>query len=296
MSRSINPVPQYLDNSGNIVVSGEMFYFKSQTNTLIELFADTLHNIKIANPVELDAAGRLPNVDFDGSVKQVLKGTVVIAGVLTPNTQIWERDPVGAENVTGDFALFDNLIIYNLNDIVEATDGKFYISLSGANQGNDPVTPSPSKWSEIRFVGVYNASESYSIGDVVQETDGLMWRSLIDLNLGNTPVTDDGTKWMPVVNDPWILKSANFTIVPNVRYMIDASGGSVDAALPASVAVGDKIIVHNESISTNLVRLTNTALTIKGPTGTVTSSDNLELDAGDTADLAAKTTLIMEVV
>ena len=295
MARSINPVPQYFDNAGKVLI-GLMRYSKSQTNSLLELFADPLHNTKIANPVPLDAAGRLPNVDFDGSAKQQLFSAVEVNGVLKEDKLIWERDPVSAENVTGDFALYDNLITYNLNDIVEGTDGKFYISLSAANQGNDPVTPSPTRWSEIRFIGVYNASESYSTGDVVQEADGLMWRSLIDTNLGNTPSSDDGTKWVPVVINPWIPKSAAFDVLANKKYQIDASAGAVDAPLKTAYAVGDDIQVHNESISTNTVRLTNTALTIKGPGGTITSSDNLVLEPGDTFHAAAKTTTILEVV
>ena len=288
MSRSINPVPQYFDNSGNIIGNGLMFFFKSGTNAALDTFADSELTIKNTHPVVLDGAGRLPPVFFDGSSKQVLKDS--------DGVQIFERDPVGADNVTGSFSLYSSVTLYDVNDIVEGSDGKFYISLVNSNQGSDPVTPSPTKWSEIRFIGVYNASETYAIGDVVQEATGLMFRSIINDNLANTPGTDDGTKWLPVANNPWNNKSSAFAVLANKRYQIDASGGAVDASLATAYVVGDQITVHNESISTNLVRLTNTALTIKAPLGTITSSDNLVLEAGDTVQMVAKTTLILEVV
>ena len=70
----------------------------------------------------------------------------------------------------------------------------------------------------------------------------------------------------------------------------------MDAALESSYTAGDTIIVHNESISTNQVRLTNSSLTIRGPSGTITTSDNLVLSPGDTAHIAMKTTTEGEFV
>ena len=229
MTRLSNPTPQFLDNSGNVVVSGKLFFFKSQTSSELDTFADNILSIKNTNPVLLDASGRLPNVFFDGSAKIVLTGTVDIGGVPTPDTQIWERDPVGAENVTGDFALYDNLIIYDVNDIVEGSDGKFYISISAANQGNDPVTPSPTKWSEIRFIGVYNASQTYLIGDVVQEANGTLWRSLTNPNTGNTPSTDGGTNWVPAINGSDIAEIT--TLETRTTTVIGHTGGGTLTAL-----------------------------------------------------------------
>jgi len=229
MTRSINPVPQYFDNSGNIVVSGKMFFFKSETNSKLDTFSDNLNKNKNTNPVLLDSSGRMPPVFFDGSAKQILKGSVLISGVLTADQQIWERDPVGAENVTGDFALYDNLIIYAVNDIVEGSDGKFYISISAANQGNDPVTPSPTKWSEIRFIGVYNASNTYIIGDVVQEANGSLWASKTNPNIGNTPSTDSGINWIPAITGAKIAEVT--TIETRTTTVIPQTGGGTLTAL-----------------------------------------------------------------
>ena len=220
-TRSVNPVPQYVDNSGNIVVSGLMYYFEAGTNIPLTTYADELKAISNAHPVPLDEAGRLPNVWFEGSAKQVLKATIL--GV--PDTQIWERDPVGAANVTGVFSLYNILISYSVNDIVAGSDGLFYISLANANQGNDPVTPSPTKWSEFRLRHIYNASETYVIGDTIQDSTGDLWKSLTNPNTGNTPSTDSGTNWIPAVN------GSKITAITEISTVIPHTGGGVLTAL-----------------------------------------------------------------
>ena len=209
-NRSVNPVPQPQDSAGDTLVDAKMFYFESGTNVPLTTFADSLLTIANSHPVLLDAAGRLPNVFFEGSAKQRLTATILgVADAL-----VWERDPVGSEASTGEFALWNPLIIYDIPDIAKGSDAAFYISIANANQGNDPTTPSPTKWSEIRFIGVYNASESYSIGDVIQETTGLLWKSVVNSNVGNTPNTDSGTNWLPAVDAVSILTDTN-TVIPH---------------------------------------------------------------------------------
>ncbi len=217
MSRYISPVPRYFANDGSILAYGKLHFKKSGTNSDLDTFSDNLlsPSLKNTNPVILTASGRAPNIFYDGSAKVILKDV--------NDVQIWERDPVGADNITGDFSTYDNLIIYSINDITEASDGLFYISLVNDNQGNDPITPSPTKWSQIRFIGVYNSSESYVIGDVVQESDGTMWRSLTNPNLANTPSTDNGTNWKPAISSANVLVDTN-TVIPH-------TGGGLLSAL-----------------------------------------------------------------
>ncbi len=304
MARYENPVEQYLDGAGNPLVNGKLFFFKSGTNSQLATFKDEIESIPNAQPVELDAAGRVPNIFFSGSAKVVLVADDLSTG--ETGKQIFERDPVGGEKELGDFTLWDAQVIYDVNDIVEGSNGKFYISLVNANQADNPVTPSPTKWSEIRFLGIYNVNISYAIGDVTQTTDGNLWKSLKAVNLNNDPSTDSGTNWIPAIDGDkipqiialttWINQAANFTIVVGESYQVDGSSGTVDAAMPAALAVGDVITVHNESISTNKVQLTNPSFSIKGIAGTAAAGTDLELEPGDTVKLVAKTTLILEVV
>jgi len=281
MARFVSPITDMKPN-------GSLRFFKSRTNSILVTYKDELETPGLENPVIVPVLpnGNVQNVFFSGSAKVVYLDEF--------DVQYAERDPVGGDRELGDFTLWDAAVTYDINDIVETTTGKFYQSLSNGNVGNDPTLIATS-WKEIRFIGVYNVNVTYAIGDVVQTTDGNLWKAIVS-TVGNDPSTDAGTNWLPAIDDQWINKSAAFNIVAGKSYQIDGSAGSVDAVLATSYLVGDVIIVHNESISTNLVRLTNSALTIKGPGGIITSSDNLVLDPGDTAHLVAKTTTILEAV
>jgi len=266
---------------------GSIFFFKSGTNSPSITFSDELENIQNPAQIDVDANGNLPNIFIVGSVK--------VKYLDEFGQQYAERDPVGGDRQLGDFTLWDAQVSYSLNDIVERTN-KFYQSLTNGNQSNDPAL-NADEWKEIRFIDVYNINVTYGIGDVTQTTDGNLWKSIIAINLNNDPSTDDGSNWKPAVKEkPWVNKSSGFTVDVNERYTIDGSSGAVDAALPTILVIGDEIVVHNDSTSTNTVRLTNTALTINGVGATVTSSDNLVLANGDTVHLVAITTLIMEAV
>lgn len=285
MARYTNPTPQYLDNNGDPVPSGKLYFYKSGTISPLTTYKDENESIANTNPVLLDEAGRTGNIFFQGSAKVIL--------TTNDDVQIWERDPVGGEKELGDFSKWDTLVSYDLNDIVEGSDGEFYKSLSNANQGNDPTT-SPEEWENIRFIGVWNTNITYSSGDVVQTSTGNLWKSLISQD-GNDPELDDGTNWTVAINEQWVNKSSAFTVFAGIKYQIDGSISSVDAPLKTSYSIGDEIVVGNESISTNTVRLTNSALTIKGAGDTLSPGDNLVLEPGDTVTLVAKTSTILEV-
>jgi len=91
-------------------------------------------------------------------------------------------------------------------------------------------------------------------------------------------------------------KTANFNIIAGQSYLVDGSGGTVDGGLPATIVTKQEFIIHNESISTNLVRVLNPNFTIKGATGVLLAGDNLILEIGDTVHLVAKSSSILEVV
>lgn len=186
MARNINPVPQFLDANGDPFSGGKMFYFESGTSTDLVTYSDEAETIPNTQPVILDSEGRLPNVFFSGTAKQVLFDF--------NDVQIWERDPVGSTVISGNFADWNTNIVYDIDDIVTGSDGKFYISLQNNNQGNDPTT-SAVFWAEIRHIEVYNVNVSYNAGVIVQTTDGSLWKSLVGSNLNNNPLTDDGTNW-----------------------------------------------------------------------------------------------------
>lgn len=192
MSRFTNPVPQYFDSNGDPLCFGKLYYYESGTNILKNTFADSLLTIANTNPVELDAAGRVPNIFYSGSARVVLKDC--------NNEQIWDKDPVGGEVEFADFGEWSESIIYSSNDLVEYNN-LFYRSLTNDNQGNIPsvTASSNANWVQVTFLGVYNSTISYSIGDIVKTIDGKVWGSVTAVNLGNNPAVDDGTNWTPAI-------------------------------------------------------------------------------------------------
>lgn len=193
MARLSSPFYQFFDLNGQPLSFGKMYFFESASNTLfLDTFSDPNLNNKNTNPIILDGEGRLGSVFLDGVYNVLLKNK---DGVL-----IEQFDPVGGD--VGSRTAFSDWasgIIYGIPAIVVGSDGKFYLSLSVNNLGNDPTT-SPEFWEEIRFLGVYNQFIDYPIGTVTQTTDGNVWKSLISPNLNNDPSTDDGTNWDPAIN------------------------------------------------------------------------------------------------
>ncbi len=279
-------MPRFISPITDIKANGSVSFFDSNTNAPKITYKDELETIQNLLTIPVDANGNLPNIFFSGSASVIYLDEF--------GQQYAARNPVGEEIGLGNFTSWSNVVTYDAYDIVRGSDNHFYLSLSSSNQNNDPTT-SPADWEQIRFIGVWNTNITYAIGDVVQTTDGNLWKALTATS-GNDPSVDEGDNWIAATTNAWINKTAPFSIIANKRYQIDASGGAVDAALDTSYIAGDAIIVHNESISTSTVRLINTALTIRGPNGDITSSDNLVLEPGDTAQIAMKTTTIGELV
>ena len=138
-----------------------------------------------AHPVILTAAGRQPNIFFQGVAKAVLATS---AGV-----QILVRDPVGETAST-----FGNPWIaskdYNANDVVQGSDGDFYRSLVNGNVNNNPVTTSGS-WTFLYSVE-WSAGTTYKTGSVVTY-ETIVYQSLQNANLNENPSTE-AAFWIPI--------------------------------------------------------------------------------------------------
>lgn len=144
------------------------------------------------------------------------------------------------------------------------------------------------EWSAL--VGALNIPASVShLGSV-----WLLLNNLADVATSEPSVTAD---WLALTGSTWNNpKTVNFDIIAGQSYQIDGSGGTVDGDLPATVAINEEFIIHNESISTNLVRVLNPNFSIKGAGDILLAGDNLILEAGDTAHLVARSSTVLEVV
>jgi len=213
MARYTNPFPQYLDKNANPLSFGTVDFFMTGTNDKQDTFSDSALLNKNSNPVILDGEGRLPNVFLSGVYKVRIRSK--------DGVQIEETDPVGI--VAGSDVAFSEWVlttIYGINSIVEASNGKFYVSITTPNEGNDP-TSSPSNWKEVRFIELYNPNINYDVGIVVQTDNGSLHKSVNNPNTNNDPNTDDGTNWQVAVDESKFLNIVTDNITVNTLATIE---------------------------------------------------------------------------
>jgi len=176
---------QYFDDAGNPLVNGKVYFYETGTTTPKNTYADINYNIPNANPVILTAAGRQPNIFFDGVAKAIL--------TKSDDTQVLVRDPVGDTAST-----FGNAWIaskdYNANDVVQGSDGQFYVSLINGNVNNNPVSTTGS-WTFLYSVE-WNAGTTYKLGSVVTYLT-IVYQSLQNSNLNQNPSTITAY-WVPI--------------------------------------------------------------------------------------------------
>ena len=168
---------QYFDDAGDPLGSGKLYFYESGTTTPKVTYADINLTIPNTNPVILTAAGRQPNIFFNGNAK----------GILTDknDVQILVRDPIGETGANfGDAWVATK--IYSANAVVIGSDGVYYRSLANGNQNNNPTTTS-GFWTLLYSVE-WNAGITYSAGDVVTY-GSTQYQSLQDSNLNQNPST-----------------------------------------------------------------------------------------------------------
>ena len=180
---------QYFDGSGNLLTSGKIHFYDSGTSNDKTTYADAELTIPNPNPVILTAAGRQPNVFFNGVARAVLLDSADVV--------IETRDSLGATTDGGltNWTITDN---FSINSVILGDDGRYYMSIVNDNQANDPPT-SPDKWEPVQWLGTWVAAKTYVINDVVQSaTDGYLYKSNTAGNLGIDPYVDT-INWSPAV-------------------------------------------------------------------------------------------------
>ena len=139
-----------------------------------------------------------------------------------------------------------------------------------------------------RALGVTSESSIRVINEAILE--------YVRLTRQSTVVVDAVTRMQILAFLVWELKTADFTLVSGDKINATAIADPIDATLPAVLVIGDDIILHNASTSTQVVQIEPNGHSIIGAGGTVTSSDTLVLALGDTAHLVAISSSVMEVV
>lgn len=180
--RFINPVPQFLDDSGDPLILGLLHFKENGTDTDKDTFKDVNKKILNSNPVELTGSGRTPNIFYDGTARVILTDEDGIIGGIT----YFDKDGVGQPGSGSAFEDWSSITEYAIGDLVEATDGEYYRSLQNNNLGNDPVS-STAFWERVEFLRTWNENVTYGNDANAKDSDGLIYRSLQDNNLNNQP-------------------------------------------------------------------------------------------------------------
>jgi hypothetical protein len=196
MTRFANPVPKYTDASGNFMPYGLLYFYDSGTNSDKTTFADVNETIANTQPLLLNGDGSVPNCFYSGSAKVVLITNAGTAAAPINGTQQWERDPVTSDAVGAIGQAWDSQAIYNINSVA-ILDDIFYVSITNANQNNNPSTTATA-WTRWDLLKRWNTNETYNLGDPVIMTDLTLYISQSASNLGNNP-TSSPTKWLPSV-------------------------------------------------------------------------------------------------
>ena len=153
MSRIGTVGTQYFDDAGDPLISGKLWVYETGTTTAKNTYADQELTILNTNPVILTAAGRQPNIYYDGLAKVILTDA--------DDVQVEPKDGLGDAS-GGQWRQWAALPIYASGEIVIGSDIKYYKSLSDGNQGSDPVEAG-SNWSEVLFI-VSGYDEFFSSG------------------------------------------------------------------------------------------------------------------------------------
>lgn len=242
MPRSANPVPQYFTAENKILVGGKVYYFNAGTSTPKTTYSDEDETIPNSHPVILDAAGRLPDVFFTGTAKQILKDS--------DDIQIWERDNVGSVEQISDFNAYSLNISYDAGDIVKFAGG-FYLSLQNSNQNNQPNSAF-AFWAEVRFIEVYNSTVDYPLGRIIQTSDGNMWKCVNSPNQGNSPSTDSGANWKPSLDESKFKDLVSETITTSGLASVDSLNVTNNTAT-GSLNVANNTTTGSLNVTSNTV-------------------------------------------
>lgn len=260
MSRVIAAFAQFFDDQGDPVENGWLRFLVSATNnTDKETYSDANQTVANANPLQLDAAGRAPNVFGQGKYRVVLFENNPVTGL--PGSQLAEFDPVFAQVITQsageNFSEWDVDVTYEVGSIV-SYQHSYYRSFTSGNLGNFPDS-NPTEWEQISFLRYYNPSVSYYTDDIVVYNSQFYF-SLADANQGNQP--DISPAWWDALGSGTILTNweengtdfrptaAGYNIGDAVNYVgtmyLDAFGifPETPAALPtADYEVANKLYV-----------------------------------------------------
>lgn len=216
MGRVIQAFEQFFADDGSPLALGWLRFTESGTNnTDKNTFADENLSTPNANPLQLDAAGRCPDVFGTGKYR-VTSFTNDPEDEDSPGEQIQVKDPVlaetsGAGGGQAGFEAWSNVTTYQLGDIVYYNN-VLYRSIIVDNLNNNPAIEDAA-WEQVDFLRYWNENITYAADDLVIYS-GNLYLSKAGSNLNYQP-DERFDFWRPVASGILAVESKtdNYTIL-----------------------------------------------------------------------------------
>lgn len=276
MGRIIEAFKQFFDSAGDPLDDGYLLFLESQSNnTKKATYFDANYQIPNANPLQLSAEGRAPDIFGTGDYKVILYDGDP-EDLINPGSMLQTFDPVTAQGTitsTGGGSSFDvwnTTTTYNLGDIV-THNLMYYRSLVSLNLNLNPAVETAS-WEQIEFVPEYNAAVTYEEGDYVHYGYNL-YLSKTALNMNHQPDSSP-VYWRRIASGiiASAIKTDNYEILPteldNLFILGSATTANKQFDLPAMDATTDRFVVtiYNESnYNLTLAALGGSAIWLEDP-------------------------------
>lgn len=194
MTRFINPVPKFTDQSGDFMPYGLLYFYESGTNTDKTTYSDVNQEIPNTQPLVLNGDGSVPNCEYSGSAKVILITNVGSKELPINGAQQWERDPVTSSSIGAIGREWDAVSTYDFGSVV-IFNTIYYVSIINNNQNNIPNS-TLTAWTQFDLLKRWNVNESYNVRDPVIATDFTLYISQVGSNLGNDPLSSP-SEWLP---------------------------------------------------------------------------------------------------
>ena len=196
-------MPKFTTTKLGTMPGGKLFFYTDNTlTTLKKIFKDSAGKIDAANPAILDKSGTVPEF--------FTEGTYSVRHTDQNDVQQWVVDNYGGDVSGSPLADWNETLSYSIGDLVTASDGCRYQSISNDNLNNDPANEAnPASWEKILFVRVWNTNITYVLNDVVRASDGEDYQNTVASNLGNDPTINGEGSWTIQTLTPVVVAAAS---------------------------------------------------------------------------------------
>ena len=198
---------------------------------------------------------------------------------------------LGSGNIDIYGLLAQSPAVYDLDTLIDP--GVFYATSGSANQ------PPGNAFSRLIFVFGGLASDSTKRAIQMAFTVGSSRlyhiRAYSGPSIGWTPWSQINTSAPQGGEGGWSVISVGTPLLPGNK-ILTLLTAQMDYTLPANMLPGELVVVKNSNSSTANARIVNNGYTISGNSGSITTTDNLLVEPGQSVNLSCVSSGNLEIV